>query len=289
MPTLGQLISKVRHRLSGAGSYTRDSMELAEDLLEDGLTVNTDSVTGASPGVYEIGLEKIRVKSVDRSGNSMLVYTFGRGYEGTTAALHPAGVEVTRAGAFPASTIAEEINGVLRGFFPYLYGVTSMDVEYTVPFVMPDDCVGVVAVFVSDLSAIDGWRRVDRWLWEPDSGQGLKIFQAVEGEGVRVVYAVEPVQFDLSIAEASEAEWSETGLSDRLADLLALGVASRLAPFADTSNLFNVGQEARSDQAKAAGRGARLANSLTQEFQRGLIQEQQVLHKRHPIRIHRER
>lgn len=289
MPTLGQLIHKVRHRLSGVGSYTRDSMELTVDLLEDGLTVNTDSVTGADAGVYEIGLEKIRVKSVDRSGNSMLVYSFGRGYEGTTPALHPAGSEVTRAGALPASTVAEEINGVLREFFPYIYGVTSLDVEYTVPFTMPDDCAGIVAVFVSDLRATDGWRRVDRWLWEPDSGQGLKIFAAVEGELVRVAYAVEPIPFDLTVPEAAEAEWSDTGLEDRLTDLLTLGVASRMAPFADMGNLFNVGQEARSDQAKPPGRGARLASILTQQFQQQLAQEQQVLHKKHPIKIHRTR
>jgi hypothetical protein len=289
MPTLGQLIHKVRHRLSGVGSYTRDSMELTVDLLEDGLIVRTDNVTGADAGVYEIGLEKIRVKSVDRSGNSMSVYTFGRGYEGTTPALHSAGSEVTRAGSFPASTVAEEINGVLREFFPYVYGVTSIDVEYTVPFTMPDDCAGIVAVFVSDLQATDGWRRVDRWLWEPDSGQGLKIFSAVEGEAVRISYAVEPIPFDLTVAEATEAEWSETGLPDRLTDLLTLGVASRLAPFADLGNLFNVGQEARSDQAKPPGRGVRLAVALTQEFQRALALEQQVLHKKHPIRVHRER
>jgi hypothetical protein len=55
MPTLGQLISKVRHRLSGVGSYTRNAMELTVDLTEDGLIVHTDNVTGADAGVYEIG------------------------------------------------------------------------------------------------------------------------------------------------------------------------------------------------------------------------------------------
>lgn len=289
MPTLGKLISDVRHRLSGVGSYTRNSMELTTDLLEDDLTIHVDSVTGASPGVYEIGLEKIRVKGVNTAGNSLQVYTFGRGYEGTTASLHPAGLEVSRSGSFPASTVAQEINGVLRQFFPYVYGVTSVDSTYVTPFVMPADCAGIIAVFVSDRSATDGWRRMDRWLWEPDSGQGLKIFGAQPNQSVRISYATEPMQFDLTVAEAAEAEWSTTGLPDRLTDLLTLGVASRLAPFADMGNLFNVGQEARSDQAKQTGRGRMLANALTQEFQRNLIQEQQVLHQKHPIKIHRER
>lgn len=289
MPTLGELISNIRHRLSGVGMTTGASMELVVDLPEDGLLVKVDNVRDASEGVYEIGLEKVRVKSIDRSSNSMALYTFGRGYEGSTVNFHQQGAEVSRATHFPAATIAQEINGVLLEMFPMIYGVKVVDAEYTTPFTMPADCSGIVAAFVSDTRAVDGWRRVDRYVWEPDSGQGLKIFEALEGTLVRIAYAHEPVPFDLTLSEAAETPWSLTGLPDRLSDLLTLGVAARLAPFADMGNLFSTGQSARSDQSKPAGRGARLASGLMQAYQQKLMQEQQVLHRKHPIRVHRER
>lgn len=289
MPTLGSLISHVRHRLTGVGSYLGNSAELTQDLNEDSLLVRVDDATKHSAGVYEIGLEKVRVKSVDASSSTFRLFGFGRGYEGTTIAFHPEGSEIVRAGAFPASTIAQEVNGVLAEIFPMLYGVVTEDFVYAAPFVMPEDCAGIVAVFVSDRRAIDGWRRVDRWQWEPDSGQGLKIFDAERNGTVRVTYAVEPKPFDLSEVSAAESDWSLTGLPDRMTNLLTLGVAYRLAPMADTGNLFHVGQEARADVTKPPQRGATISRLLQQQFQQALVNEQQVLHKKHPIRIHRER
>jgi hypothetical protein len=41
------------------------------------------------------------VKSVDRSGNSLSVFTFGRGYEGSTAAFHAANAHRNDFGHIP--------------------------------------------------------------------------------------------------------------------------------------------------------------------------------------------
>lgn len=286
MPTLGKLISDVRHRLAGVGNYTGNSSELVEDLNEDSILVRVDDATKHSPGVFEIGLEKVRVKSVDPSSSTFTLFAFGRGYEGTTVAFHPAGSEVTRAGNFPASTVAQEINNVLTEIWPTLYGVVSEEFEYVAPFAMPENCAGIVAVFVSDERATDGWRRVDRWVWEPDSGQGLKVFEALHGGSVRITYAVQPILFDLTAVDAADHDWSLTGLPDRMANLMTLGVAYRLAPFADMGNLFNVGQEAKADVSKPTQRGATISRLLQQQFQQALINEQQALQKAHPIRIH---
>lgn len=289
MPTLGKLIADIRHRLNGVGSYLPNSAELQEDLNEDSLLIRIDDAAKHSPGVYEVGLEKIRIRAVDASSGTMRAFTFGRGYEGTTITFHPKGSEISRAGLFPASTVAQEINNVLTEFWPTLYGVTTADFDYAAPFVMPEDCAGIVGVFVSDRRAADGWRRVDRWLWEPGSGNGLKIYEAERGGVVRVQYATQPRLFDLSAVDAWDHEWSTTGLPDRMANLLTLGVAYRLAPFADVGNLFAVGQEARADTTKPPQRGATISRLLFQQFQLALANEQQALHKAAPIRVHRER
>lgn len=289
MPTLGQLIQNVRHRLTGVGSYVSNSSELIEDLNEDSLLIRVDDSANHSAGVYEIGLEKVRVRSVDASSSTFRLFTFGRGYEGTTPGFHVTGTEITRAGAFPSSTIAQEINNVLTEIWPMLYGVVSEEFIYAAPFAMPEDCSGIVAVFVSDERVTDGWRRLDRWVWEPDSGQGLKVFDALHGETVRVTYAVQPKLFDLSATDAADHDWSLTGLPDRMTNLLTLGVAYRLAPFADVGNLFSVGQEARADTTKPPQRGATISRLLQQQFQSALANEQQALHKAHPIRVHSQR
>jgi hypothetical protein len=289
MPTLGKLIADIRHRLTGVGSYLGNSAELIEDLNEDSLLIRIDDAAKHSPGVYEIGLEKIRIRSVDAGSGTMRAFTFGRGYDGTTINFHTMGSEITRCGPFPSATVAQEINNVLTQFWPTLYGVVVYDVEYAAPFVMPDDCAGIIGVFISDQTAVDGWRRTDRYVWEPGSGQGLKIFEARRGEGVRIQYAVQPKIFDLSDVDVINFDWSLTGLPDRMANLLTLGVAYRLSPFADVGNLFNVGQEARADTTKPPQRGATISRLLQQQYELALMNEQQALHKAAPIRVHKER
>lgn len=289
MPTLRQLISSVRHRLAGVGSYTDAVLELTANLPAGETTIPVDDASRASAGLYEIGLEKIRVKSVDASAGTLTAYTFGRGYEGTPSTLHQEGSEITRSPLFPASTIAAEINGVLGELYPYLHGVKSLDVEYTTAFVLPDDAVGIVAVYVSDRSDT-GWHRIDRWLWEPSAGQALALPAVSHGTTIRVVYATRPILFDLEATGAIDGDFATiTGLDSRVADLLVLGVGYRLAPFADMGNLLATGQEARSDPSKQPGRGASLARLLYAEFQQRLIQEQAILHKENPIRVHKER
>jgi hypothetical protein len=283
------LIADIRHRLLGVGSYVGNSAELTEDLNEDSVLIRIDDAARHSPGVYEIGLEKVRIRAVDASSGTMRAFTFGRGYDGTTITYHPQGSEITRCGPFPSATVAQEINNVLTEFWPRLYGVVTYDVEYAAPFVMPADCAGIIGVFISDRTAVDGWRRTDRYLWEPGSGNGLKILEARRGEGVRIQYAKQPVLFDLAAVDVVDHDWNLTGLPDRMSNLLTLGVAYRLSPFADVGNLFSVGQEARADTTKPPQRGATISRLLQQQYEAALNNEQQALQKAAPIRVHRER
>lgn len=289
MPTLRQLIASVRHRLAGVGSYTDAVMELTAELSPGSTSITVDDAASASAGVYEIGLEKVRVKSVDRSAGTLMAYSFGRGYEGTTQTLHNAGSEITRAPIFPASTVAQEINGVLTELYPHLYGVKTVDLDYVPPFALPSDAVGVIAVFQVE-DGLGGYRRLDGWRWEPSAGKGLLVHNLTSGQAIRVVYATRIGLFDLSNPYVADVEFvTATGLDSRIADLLTLGVAYRLAPYADMGNLLHTGAEARADSSKPPGRGASLARLLYAEFQQRLVAEQQVLAKENPIRVHRER
>lgn len=289
MTNLTQIVTNVRHRLSGAGAYTPQVFELAEDITEATTSFQVDPAGNRpSSGIYEIGLERIRVKSV--SANTLQTFTFGRGYEGSVAAVHNTGSEVVKSPLIPAGTIAQEINGVLSEFYPRLYGIVNYDVEYDDQFRLPDEATGVVAVFLADVP-IDGWRRTDRYRWEPDANKGLLIYGAEKGTPVRVTYGTRPGLFDLTADDVQSAEFTETtGLDERLIDLLTLGVAYRLAPMADMGRLNSVGADPRADgDAKPPGQGMRLQQLFYRQFQQRLAEEQQVLHKEHPIRVSKTR
>lgn len=290
MPTLGKLIADVRHRLSGVGAYTDAVSELQEDVNDTELVFRVDDAsTGARRGMYEVGFEKIRVKAVDTTAATLTCYAFGRGYDGTSPAAHPAGSEVVHSPAFPASTIASEVNGVLHELYPSLYSVRQHEAQYTLTgFTIPAEAVGVVAVYRQGHGA-EGWVRLDQWRFDANSGNGLWLKHIVQGETVRVVYAARPGVFNLTAPDADADFAAVTGLDDRVADLVALGVAYRLAPFIDLSRMVVAGAEARADaQAKPAGQGAALSRLLLAEFTARVQQEQMVLHKENPIRTHRE-
>jgi hypothetical protein len=292
VPTLAKVISDVRHRLAGAGAYTDMVSELREAIDASALTIPVDAAfNGAAGGVYEIGLEKVRVKAVNETDSSLEVYSFGRGYDGTVAASHAAGAEVVHAPVFPASTVASEVNGVLFELYPSLYAVRQHEAQYaTAGFTVPADATGIIAVYRQGAGGV-GWHRLDQWRFDPDAGNGLWVKHVDAGETVRVVYAARPGVFDLSSAAVLADDFADvTGLDARVADVIALGVAYRLAPFFDTSRLPATGAESRADgQSKPPGAGAQAGRLLLAEFTSRVQQEAAVLAKEHPIRVHRER
>ena len=291
MPTLAKIIGDVRHRLAGVGAYSDNVSELAVAVDADDLTLKLDSSAfTAESGIYEIGLEKVRVKSTDTATASLTLYTFGRGYDGTAPVAHPAGSEVVHNPLFAASTVASEVNGVLHEVYPSLYGVRQFEAPYTLAgFTIPVDGVGVIAVYRQAAGAV-GCHRLDQWRFDPNSGNGLWVKHVAAGETVRVVYAARPGVFDLTDPGVLSEDFSDvTGLDDRVADLMALGVAYRLSPFFDMARLGATGAEPRADgQSKPPGAGAAASRLLLAEFTQRLQQESAVLAKENPIRTHRE-
>lgn len=293
MPALGEIISITRHRLLGVGSYGDRSTELVQDLDEGSPQILVEEIPGGKTGgLIEIGLEKIRIKRADSATNTLTAYAFGRGYDESLQTGHAIGSEVTFAPMVPAMTIAREVNSVLNSMYPMLYAVRTVDAVYTQaaesPFTLPAEAVDVVAVFRAEVSG-SGWNRVDEWRFEPDSGQGF-VAAIPQGQTVRVVYATRIGTFDLRDPNVADSDFATvTGLEDRVSNLLAMGVAARLAPYYDIGKLGSTGAEARVDGGgKSAGAGVNVADRFYQEFQANLDQEAAVLQKQHPIRIHRE-
>jgi hypothetical protein len=288
MPTLGNLLAAVRHRLRGMDALSDQVAELTADITDTDLTLMLDAPASGA-GIYEIGFEQMRARAIGSDG-SVNLYTFGRGYNGTVAAAHTAGSEVTFNPLFPASTIAAEINGVLSEIYPTLYSVKSIDAIWAPGFTLPEDCVRVIAIYRADDSE-EGWRPVDTWRFEPDVDKGLLLPYVPFDTTVRISYATRPGQFVLDDVAAVDADFADTtGLDSRVADLVALGVAYRLAPYIDLARSTAAGAEARADaQAKPIGQASTVARLLASEFAARLEQERMVLNREHTDRTHKER
>lgn len=299
MSTLSQLIERVKARLGGP--TTGSSAVLQNAIGESDLLVSLDSVAGFSRGVAQIGLELVRVAEVDTAARTLKIPAFGRGYQGTLPAAHEAGSEVLFNPTWRSSVIAEEINGVLTQIYPSIYGVRTFETTFPAdrrrPVDIPAEATGVISVYVADPSLPNVWHLEPRWGFFPDgTDPGEDAHLWVGGNWrpawpVRVVYATAPGVFDLSDPASLAEDFEDvTGLPRRLEDLLALGVAARLAPFLEVSRLPNASAEAQANQqTKPPGHATSTARYFAQQFQARLEQEQRALHREHPIRIHRTR
>lgn len=292
MTTLAQVVERTRARLGG--NATTASTYLTQPVTATDLTIPLESPAGFSRGLAEIGFELIRVDSVDNVARHLHTPPYGRGYRATTAAAHAAGDEVLFAPTWPAAVIAEEINGVITSLYPDLYVVryheTTVPANRNEPLDLPATAVGVIGVWVEVRGLTDVWVPEDRWRYDPDSttdDRPLRIGgYPMPGTAVRIAYAEAPGLFDLSNPSADFE--TVTGFPERIADLLALGVAARMAPFLELSRLPVAGAEAKADaQAKPPGAAASLARLLNAEYRQRVEDERRVLHKAHPIRVHR--
>lgn len=289
---LGTLVETTRHALSGFDAGKDAVTALAAPLAASDVQVLVEEATptvGASRGLVEVDFELMRVKRVDPAAGVLHLYPYGRGYRGTDAATHEVGSEVRFNPAWPAGTVAREINGVLTELYPRVYGIAYTDVALPNDrgaLTLPDEAVGVVAVWVEDTSRPGQWVREDRWSYRR-GGDGLRVggFHR-PGAVVRVEYAKRPTLFDLS-GSPSQTFTETTGLDGRLTDLIHLGVAARLAPFVDVSKLPHVAAAAReAGESKAPGVGVSAARFVYSLFQARLDAEAAVLAREHPIRLH---
>lgn len=298
MSTLAQIVERVKVRLGGAS--TTASAVLQNSITASDLTVQLDTTQGFSRGVAQIGFELVRVADIDQAARTLKIPEYGRGYQGTTAQAHTAGAEVLFNPTWRSAVVAEEINGVLSQVYPSIYGVETFETTFPAdrrrPVEIPAEAIGVISVFIGDPSLPGVWIEETRWGFNPDGVGGGDRHLWVGGNWrpawpLRVVYATRPGLFDLSDPASLGSQFEAvTGLDPRFEDLLALGVAARLAPFLEVARLPHAGAEARADaQVKPPGHATSTARYLQQQFEARLEQEQRALHKEHPIRVHRTR
>lgn len=280
MPTRSELIESIHSALHSYSGVHEQVTSLASSLTNSATTVSCTSVDGAKRGIAEVEQELIYVDSV--SGNDLLLPSFGRGYRGSTAAAHNAGVMLTFDPAFPRFEIGRALDQAVRGLFPGLYRVrettlTSQAIDRS--YALPVDVENIIRVETKwSQDPEDYWHPIVSWELEKTSTPVLNLYEgALPGWSVKVVYSA---QFG-----ALTTDFATAGIPDSYEDLLTYAVTSRMIRFLEPARL-QLGSVENVSRAQLiqSGDAGRTATQLYALYQQRVAEERRRLLEAYPIR-----
>lgn len=283
-PTLEDLVTDVVGAAQGLALAPDKLVTLSGAISSSALQMKL--LGDVSPGVFEIGDELILVTAVEASSGTCTIHPRGRGWQGSTAAAHSAGDVVAEGPALPRHRARSWINDVISSMYPTVFGVaTATGSLDSVMFETTSDAEEILDVRVLD---DDGdWQRVRHWEAEAASaaataGRVVRIPTVCLGRTVQVVFSVRPEQLS-----GLDQQWSDTGLSLALKDVVVTGVLAKFAKTLDIGRLSDRFSSPKGDaQQPQLGAGFAMARQLGAEFQAGLDREASALRRLYPPRTH---
>jgi hypothetical protein len=294
--TYANLVDEITLNLSGYTLRQDRTTHLTADLSASSLALSLGSTTNIGKGVVEIEEELIWLDTYDRISSTATAAPYGRGYFGTTAAIHTANTKVTIAPTFPRATIKKAINDTIDAVFPNLFAVgvhtfTFNTVKST--YSLPAEVQTVLYVSHKPTGPTEEWLPVRSWRPDPfanttsfTTGQTISIYDNIEsGRTVQVYYSKKPTT--LTDAANSAVFETVTGLPSSCKDVILYGAAYRLASFVDPGRLNYSSAEADNADTKIQyGSGASTSRFLLALFQQRLNEETKKLRDVYPVRIH---
>jgi hypothetical protein len=291
--TFASLIDEVITSLQGFGVNNDQVLTLTEAVGPTTTTLSTDAAATVGRGIVEIDEELIYVLT---TGNgSMVCQPWGRGWKGTAATAHDAGVPIFVSPVYPRSIVAREINNTIRAVYPNLFAVNTADITATSDgwqYELPADVDRVLSVeWKWDLA--EGWLPIKSWettfsAREDDfsTGKFISIGEPLpSGVTVHITYATEPV-----LLQAADDTFASSGLPSSSRDVIVYGAASRLVPWIDSGRVpvTTVPSDAQDTQ-KQIGNAVSIGRELRNLYQVRLAEERQALLVRYPMKSHRVR
>jgi len=291
MSTLNQVIDSTILYLSGFSSQQDRATYLTTNLAVNDLTFTVHDPSAVTRGIIEIDNEILQVDLVDRSAGLLTVPPYGRGFRGTTATAHNAGVRVAASPQFPRHTVRQAIHDAILAVYPDVYAVFSETVvSDAVATNYPLASVNartVLRVDYENVGPTGEWTPSRRYELQPFSVSGPEISiydRATAGYNMRVRTAGPP-----SLVADTE-DFTATGLPASAEDLVRLGAAYRLVPNIETPLLS--GLSAQADFAanmRPSGGAERLGKYMLGLYQTRLQEVRRQQQMENPIRAHYER
>lgn len=294
--TYGSLVDEVLLKLSGYTIKQDRTTHLTSELSSSSLSVSLASITNMGKGVIEIDDELIWLDSFDRVASTGTIAPYGRGFNGTTAAVHPVNTRVTVAPPYPRVAVKNAINETIEAVFPTLFSTGTYTFSYNAAkttYEVPADVQSVLYLSWKTSGSTQEWLPVKSWRHDPlanttvfPTRNSVSIYDRIEpGRTIQVFYIKKPTSLNGS---ASNAVFETvTGLPSSTKDVIVLGAAYRLAAFLDTARLSYTSAEAdQADTKIQYGSGASSARFLLALYNSRLTEEAKKLRDVYPSRVH---
>lgn len=296
MAILANIIEKVLMKLEGTSGDTDIYGTLSANITADATTFTVLGASyadgsGFSTGLIEIGTELIYVQDIDRSTGVFSGVL--RGFRGTTATAHSAGILVRNNPRYPVSLVKDEINNVLQSLYPRIIAPKKTEltsIASRVQYDLPADAINVLAVSYLTTGASKAWVPVKHWNFDNfagsnnTTGKSINVGLPLSGRKVQVVYAAEPAVLDYG------DDFSLSGIPNWIEEVVITGTCARLAAFIDSNKINMTSAEQQlfnnANNITSNSGGTNLAKFFLALYEQQIVNAQNRQAKELPISKH---
>lgn len=242
MATQTELVDEVLAHLQSYTAKAQQTATLISGVGPTDLTLLHDGLP-ASAGMVEIDDELIYVKSVNSLDGTAAVPPWGRGQQGSVAAVHSTNAKITFQPRFPRARVKTVINETIRALNPSLYAVThdvsNVASPVTVTYPLPATCDEVLEVRSKSVGGSDMWAPVRRW--RADLRADTSAFPT--GRTIDLMGGLFPgqpikVTFKKGLTDIPAlGQLTDSGLQETARDIVVLGAVGRLLMMLEPARL----------------------------------------------------
>jgi len=298
--TYTNMVDEALLNLSGYTMRQDRTTHLTQEISASALTLNLADVSNIGKGVVEIDEELLWIDSYDRVSNTATVAPYGRGYNGTTAAVHTVNSRVTVAPTFPKAVVKKAINDTIRSTGSSMFAVKSMTFTYEAPVTTYNIYDGyvisnVLSIMWQSVGPSEEWIPVRRWSWDSKAdstafaanAQTITIGDYITpGRTVKVIYATDAEAFTSNSQDFA----TQTGLPESCKDVIVLGAAYRLLTYLDPARAAQISPQAdETDSKRPFGASNTATKQLYALYTQRLKEETSRQQNQYPIRVHYSR
>jgi hypothetical protein len=298
MPTLQNLIDRVRQELSGFSQNQQQFTSLSANITNSQTSFTVADATQVSRGTIEMDNQELMlVQSVNIPSNTITLSSFGRGYASTTANSHLSGAKIENSPIWPTVRITEAINDAIRGVYPQLWGVNSTSISkisVVYEYGLPADAEEVINVQYQLIGPSHVWRFAQNWRFVGQANiatgelgsTGKSLFvgdDVVPGRQIFVTYRTEPKE----LVNLTDDFAATTLLPATAQDVIVYSACMKLSPQLEGPRLSISSVEA-SERAQYVqpGSASKVSQYYGQLYAQRLEAEAAKLRDRYPISTH---
>jgi hypothetical protein len=280
-------------------TYLKTAITTTTSSSASPLIVSLGSTDNVGKGIIEIDEELMWVDSYDRVSNTATIAPYGRGYLGTTPAIHSGDVKVAISPTFPRFSVKRAINDTINALSSVIYAVKTTTFTFN-PAVNTYafnnlGIKSILAIHWQSIGPSKEWIPVRHWDFDAiaDSttfgagAQTVTLSDAiVAGRTVKVMYAANSTMFE---TDDDDYE-TKTGMPDSTKDLVILGASYRLLSFLDPARATMVSPQAdETDSKRPYGSSGTAVKQIYALYQQRLQEETRQQQQNFPAKVHYSR